>query len=238
MPWTDSIDAWQKEAVGIVPPRGANRFAARGGLPGPAFFPEGLGVSKIETGPAPMPTIMAIGHNFGCQNYRDRIQPVGREDAEPTWRNLDRLLIKAGADPAYCFRTNWFIGLMPGNEQKGPFLKKQDLTYEEACRALLLKQLATLRPSVVLLLGPEVVRRVYQIAPALGSWKSTGSFAEIDRSQIGHSPREVEVPSASLETNFVALLHPSFADVNQGRRMKKMKSPMTEAQLVAAALIS
>jgi hypothetical protein len=39
---------------------------------------------------------MAIGHYFGCVDYRNRIEPAGREDDQATWRNLDALLRGAG----------------------------------------------------------------------------------------------------------------------------------------------
>jgi hypothetical protein len=63
-----------------------------------------------------------------------------------------------------------------------------------------------------------------------------GKWIRIDRSSIGHSPRNVEVPAANLRTNVAALLHPSFGVANQGRRMKNMLVPSTEAETIAAAL--
>ena len=117
------------------------------------------------------PTILAIGHNFGCEDYRREIGSAGREDDKATWRNLDSLLQMAGASPVQCFRTNWFIGLLPGSKQTGRFLKKPDPIDEQDCRLLLLKQIRALRPSVLLGLGPEVASRAYQIIPALTPWK-------------------------------------------------------------------
>jgi hypothetical protein len=72
------------------------------------------------------PTIIVVGHNFGCQEYRNEIQLAGREDDKATWRNLDALLLQAGANPAQCFRTNWFVGLLPGSKQIGRFLQKSN----------------------------------------------------------------------------------------------------------------
>jgi hypothetical protein len=114
-----SIARWQEEALAIAPPSGTELLPAVGGLPGPAFFPEGFGLSHTAQGRNVYPTIIAIGHNFGCQEYRNEIQSAGREDDKATWRNLDALLIQAGTDPSQCFRTNWFIGLLPGGNQTG-----------------------------------------------------------------------------------------------------------------------
>ena len=58
----------------------------------------------------------------------------------------------------------------------------------------------------------------------------------IDRSSIGHSARNVEVPAAGVRTNVVALLHPSFGAANQARRMKNMAVPLAEAEIIRAAL--
>jgi uracil-DNA glycosylase len=232
----DTIAEWQREALSIHPPSGTDRLPAVGGLRGPAFFPEGFGLSQ----PIPLddhrPTIMAIGHNFGCVGYREEIDPTGREDDKATWRNLDRLLINAGADPAQCFHTNWFIGLLPGMKQVGRFLRKPDAVYENSCRVLLIRQIQYLRPKAIILLGPEVAGRAYEIMPALTPWRGAKKWIDIDRSSIGHSVRNLEVPAANLRTNVAALLHPSFGAANEGRRMKNMAVPSTEAEIIRAAL--
>src|ERR1035437_5537460 len=111
MTLVEVIAEWQKEALSIQPPSGTGRLSAIGGLSGPAFFPEGYGLSDPIRPENARPTIMAIGHNFGCATYREEIGPAGREDDKATWHNLDALLLKAGSSPARCFRTNWFIGL-------------------------------------------------------------------------------------------------------------------------------
>ena len=113
----EAIAAWQREALSIPPPSGTDRLPAVGGLPGPAFFPEGCGLSHPIRPERGIPTIIAVGHNFGCAAYRESINQAGREDDKATWRNLDHLLLDAGSNPAQCFRTNWFIGLLPGEEQ-------------------------------------------------------------------------------------------------------------------------
>jgi len=180
--------------------------------------------------------VLAIGHNFGCEVYRKGIEPAGREDNQATWRNLDKLLSEAGSHPDDCFRTNWFIGLQPGEKQIGSFLNDPNPPYERACCSLLAVQIRRIKPKAILLLGPEVASRAHQLIPSLLPWKDAKKWIEIDRSSIGHSVLDVEIPAASLRANVVALLHPSFAAVNQGRRMKNMTSPVTESQIVRAAL--
>ncbi len=232
----DAIAEWQHEALSIQPPSGTDRLPAVGGLSGPAFFPEGFGLSHPIPPDDRRPVIIAIGHNFGCAAYREEICSAGREDDKATWRNLDHLLVSAGANPAQCFRTNWFIGLLPGGKQVGRFLLRSDPGYEQACRQLLIRQIQYLRPKAILLLGPEVASRAHQIVPALEPWRGAKKWIDIDRSSIGHSQQDVEVPAAGVRTNVAALLHPSFGAANEGRRMKNMLVPLTEAEIVRAAL--
>jgi uracil-DNA glycosylase len=231
----DAISELQQEAKRIKPPSGTDRLPARGGLPGPAFFPEGLGLSELALYSGIQSTIMAIGHNFGCADYRTDIQAAGREDDKATWRNLDSLLVRAGSRPELCFRTNWFVGLLPGKVQTGKFLRAPDKFYEATCNRLLIEQIKLLRPRVILLLGPQVAGRAYQIIPALTPWRGASSLIDIDRSSIGHSPRNVEIPAAGMFSNIAALLHPSFGAANQGRRMKNMMEPATEADIIRKA---
>jgi len=236
MTLVEVIAGWQQEALGIKPPLGTDRLPAVGGLSGPAFFPEGYGLSHPIRPENARPTVMAIGHNFGCAAYRKEIGPAGREDDKATWRNLDALLVKAGSSPEQCFRTNCFIGLLPGDKQVGRFLLKPDPAYEQACRSLLIMQIGFLRPTALLLLGPEVAGRAYKIMPALEPWRGASTWAEIDCSSIGPYLRDVEVPHADLRTNVAALLHPSFGAANEGRRMKNMTVPMAEAEIIRSVL--
>jgi uracil-DNA glycosylase len=236
MTLVETISRLQQGALEIRPPRGSDLLPAVGGLPGPAFFPEGLGLSSSALHQDNWPTVMVIGHNFGCEQYRTEIQRAGREDDKATWRNLDSLLLQAGSSPAQCFRTNWFIGLLPGSKQTGSFLCKPDHDYEQACRTLLIKQIQEIQPTAIFLLGTEVASRAHSLIPALAPWRDTKRWIDIDRSAIGHSAREVDVPYANLRTNVAALLHPSFGAANQSRRMKNMRISTTEAEIIRTIL--
>jgi hypothetical protein len=226
----------QQLAIKIKPSSETGLLPARGGLAGPAFFPEGLGLCESVLRGGAAPTVMAIGHNFGCSKYRDEIQVPSREDDKATWRNLDRLLLQAGSQPEFCFRTNWFVGLLPGNVQTGKFLKRPDSHYEDACNRLLIEQIKLIRPKLILILGPEVAGRAYQVFPKLIAWRHAKSWIDIDRSNIGYSPRNIEVPAAGVSTNIAAILHPSFGAANQSRRMNNMLQPTSESEIIRAAL--
>ena len=47
MTFLEVIERWQREAVGIRPPLVGNRVGAVGGMPGPAFFPEGREINGV-----------------------------------------------------------------------------------------------------------------------------------------------------------------------------------------------
>jgi uracil-DNA glycosylase len=234
----EEIASWQNEALSIRLPAGSPCKPAIGGLPGPAFFPEGYGLTESAMREGTVPTFMAIGHNFGCEDYRERLgPPPWREDNIPgTWRSLDRLLRQADASPDLCFRTNWFVGLRKGNENDGPFLSQDDESYEEACCLLLLKQIDRFRPKAILLLGPVVSKRAYRMSADLSGWshprKKMITFADIDKR--GHTAFAATIRNTEHKANVVALLHPSKSWLNQPNRMKRISA--TEADLIRAAL--
>jgi uracil-DNA glycosylase len=226
----------QQRALSITPPEGATIRPAMGGLSGPAFFPEGLGLTESVLVNGGAPDCVVIGHNFGCMSYRLGIEGASREDDKATWRNLDSLFRQAEVGADRFFRTNWFVGLLEGDKQTGKFLKRSHPQYEEECRLLLLEQLRVLRPKAILVLGPEVARRTHRIAPMLAPWANAKSWADIDRSAVGHSVRNVAIPEADIVTNVAALLHTSFGTANQSRRMQNMTARMTEAEIVTQIL--
>ena len=206
----DDLKLLQRKAVEIAPPSDTGLQHAQPGLRGPAFFPEGFGLSESMLLNRGHPQFMVIGHNFGCVAYRKEIELSSREDDKATWRNLDSLLAKAGIQSELFFRTNWFVGLLPGDKQIGKFLRGKHVEYEENCRRLLIDQIKLIRPKAIFLLGPEVASRVHQIAPALVPWKGAKRWSDIDQSVIGHSLPRVPISETDLTVKVAALLHTSF----------------------------
>jgi uracil-DNA glycosylase len=232
----DLTTKWQQQATRIAPPENTGISPARGGLSGPAFFPEGLGLQN-PTAHAIWPELMAIGHNFGCEDYRKEIDAESREDNKPTWRNLRSLLCDAGVAIESCYMTNWFVGLQPGSAQVGTFLVRPDPRYEAECRHLLLKQIGGVLPRTILLLGLNVVSRAHEIMPRLEMWAGARNWALVDKSSIGPVAFNVEVPGAGVRANVVALLHPSFSPANQRhRRSAAFLGPIPEAEMIRRAL--
>jgi hypothetical protein len=232
----DLIAAWQHQAKTIAPPENTGISSARGGLSGPAFFPEGFGLQN-PTPQSAWPELMAIGHNFGCEDYRKEIDAAGREDNKPTWRNLRNLLTDAGVAVESCYMTNWFVGLQPGSTQVGGFLLRPDPRYEAECRHLLLEQVGGLRPRTILLLGLDVVSRSHEIMPSLKMWAGARTWAAVDKSSIGPVAYNVQIQGTGVQANVVALLHPSFSPSNQRHRQSAtFAGPKPEVEMVRRAL--
>jgi hypothetical protein len=228
------IETWQARAANIPPPEGIN--SARGGLPGPAFFPEAYGLSNPSG--SVLPSVMVVGHNWGCAAYRDEIDGRGREDDKPTWRGLSRVLAAAGGSIAEGFMTNWFVGLLPGALQcRRRFLLHPEPEFENACRKLLLDQIAFLRPRAVLLLGLEVARHAHEIFEAAAPWANARNWAALDRSAAGPIISGAAVLELGIQTNLCALIHPSLAWPN--RRYRRSLFPEDddpEASILRSAL--
>jgi uracil-DNA glycosylase len=228
------IRGWQIKAKSILPPEGTNIIASRGGLPGAAFFPEGYGLQN-PTADAMWPDIMAVGHNFGCEDYRNEINAAGREDDKATWRNLSRLLADADVPVESCFMTNWFVGLQPGSKQVGEFLSHPDSRYERECSELLLEQIRALKPHVILLLGLPVVGRAHRIMPTLRPWANAPDWSVVDSSSLGSVTREVEIPGTDVKATIVPLLHPSFSPSNQRHRRSRFPVKKPEVEMIRSA---
>ena len=226
----------QKQATAIAPPSGTALVAAQGGLRGPAFFPEGLGLDQSALRGVDRPRVMVVGHNFGCEAYRQQIDAASREDDKVTSRNLDTLLRQAGVDPELAYRTNWFVGLLPGKQQTGTFLRGRHPAYEDQCRYLLIEQVKLIQPDTILFLGAQFAARTHCFIEGLRPWKAARSLSAIDVSSIGHSHRGLTFSGTQVRVNVAALLHPSFGAVNQERRMRRMASPMTEVEIIRRAV--
>lgn len=227
MDFLNEIKLWQISAREIEPP--PTPCKARGGLPGPAFFPEGMGLlnpGKWIEGARPL--IMVVGHNFGSCGYRDGLEPKefklkrnGREDGEPTWKHLASLLqsddVKISINKRIvsiddCFMTNWFIGLLPGTKNKGSFLVPGwdgEQEYESKCLDLLKQQIKTIQPRLMLLLGKDVVQRASLHFTELKCWRwETKTAPNWD---LIHAEKNVTITSLTPNPLIVAgLSHTSY----------------------------
>jgi hypothetical protein len=91
----DLIRAWQQQASLILPPENTGILPARGGLPGPAFFPRAA-VSRIHP-------LQAMGKAWregktGWQSSRDTAELANNRAGEQflcfAWRLFSSLLVR------------------------------------------------------------------------------------------------------------------------------------------------
>ncbi|HEX7423409.1 MAG TPA: hypothetical protein VF311_05925 [Terriglobales bacterium] len=131
--------------------------------------------------------------------------------------------------------TNWFVGLQPGNKQVGDFLVRPSPRYEADCHQLLLEQITTLKPEVILLLGLLCGREGARNMPALRPWAGVPNWSAVD--SVGPVAYDIEVDGTGVRVNVVALLHPSFSPPNQRLRRSGMFSvEKPGAEMVRRAL--
>lgn len=180
---------------GVVP--------VRDHIQGTAFFSGGAGLYITDPG-APLPPfpyggLMFVGHNLDAEEpYLARVES-GKAHGDPrwpmkTWRNLYRLLALADVDPAGCFFTNIYVGLIAGSKPTGKFPGARDEQFTRWCAAFLSRQMETMQPRAVVMLGSEV-RRFFGVSDVEGSL-----------SRAGH-----RLP-------YVALAHPSMHPANVAKR--------------------
>jgi hypothetical protein len=145
------------------------------------------------------------------------------------------LLADADVPIEDCFMTNWFVGLQPGNKQVGDFLSRPDPRYERECAELLLEEIRTLKPDIMLLLGLPVVSRAHRIIPALRPWADASNWGAVDSSSLGPVAHGIEIPGMGVRANVVALLHPSFSPSNQRYRRSRFPVDKPEVEIIRSA---
>ncbi len=188
--------------------------------PGFGFFPICSGVSDPEK-PFPKKPILILGQDFGHESYLEKIKEIGHEeDKNPTWVNLNKLLIEAGVKPETCFYSNCFPGVRVSEKITGPLEARKDKAFVQHCQQFMIEQIKVLQPRGVLLLGLEVVKFVRPVFPELTSaWKGfskTSQFNTIEKSSI-----EVDLKGDLIPFGF--LIHPSFRGPNLWRRAGNSK---------------
>ncbi len=191
-------------------------------LPGLGFFPGGYGLWGMNAGrppPAPIGGVLVLGHNFDSVRGFDRsIQRGGESPYSPTWRGIRALLSAAFRSDDWqrkCFFTNFFMGLIEGATSVGAFPGARDDPFVRRCGDFFLKQVRTLRPRVVIVLGIRTPRLLARTETCLSDWSEVSSFAALDTRDVAWLTR-VRIDGAPVE--FVAVTHPSLRAANVGRR--------------------
>ena len=184
----------------------------------PSFFPGGHGYKGRSFPKSP---VLMLGHNFDtCIGFYDSVKRRAEKDTMPTWANLRKYFLpKAKLDEEKCFFTNLYLGAIipePDDKEK-PSDKKEkkekstglfkcSKDYREKCREALRTQVEIVRPSVIALLGSEVLAPFAKEFPAYKKHLGN-SLAETQSKQPSFGHR-LELLS-DLQIQVVSLAHPS-----------------------------
>lgn len=104
---------------------------------------------------------MFVMHNYDSAESYERSKERNGEVEGHFWsRVLRPMLAAAEIDPARCFFTNVLMGLKPGSAV-GPMPVVDG--YEEQCLAFMKKQIAIVKPSIVVSVGGAASKRLKMI---------------------------------------------------------------------------
>ena len=233
------------EKAGLPYPEGDEGMAPfPGRLTGQGFFPGGDGLWRDDpkdTNPPPVPIggILYLGNDFGRVDTFESILERGYEtDGNSTWNNLKMRIEEAQKrNTDVCgqlgFYTNAVLGLRNSGKAKDdrPWLKpkwlKDSDKFAVSCRTFLEFQLETIKPRLVVILGPPPRFALCFPTPMiqeLAVWKSK------ELSQIVPEKRIQSGVLQGRKITFLLARHPSWERANH-----RPELVAEDAQLLAKA---
>lgn len=149
----------EKRFDGHAYPSGMAAFPFR--LAGQGFFPGGDGLWRDDSqldmpsrGLLPSGGIVFVGNDFGTLKTYAALKQRGYENP-PTWRNVKERARRANLPTQLTFFTNAVMGL----RGEGKAVDRKSWIsmpgFPEFCREFFLFQIETLKPRLLVLLGPE-----------------------------------------------------------------------------------
>src|SRR5579872_6809999 len=159
-------------------------------LSGTAFFPGGYGTWRDDPA-APAPTLpvggtVFIGHNFdGTDSKSNRNPDLDRIDEldSDTWLGMIEILgsLDLKIPTERCFFTNALIGERIGTAVGKIRLGSSGKIYKRQCDAFLRLQIRWLKPSIIVVLGAEIIGRFKSISPDIRkAWRGCSSLVKIE----------------------------------------------------------
>jgi uracil-DNA glycosylase len=211
-------------------------------LPGLGFFPGGDGLWKAPgqrtSPPMAVGGIMVLGNNFQCSANYPALLAMGEEDRQKdaTWRNLLSFLAIVGIDPAGCFFTNAYMGLVAGDDPTRTAPGMSDPGFLQRCRTFFLHQMAILQPRLILALGTKVPAFLAPLTQQTLHWRGAKTWADIDHA-CGGFVQDARFQGIPRSIPIACLLHPSFRGPNlRRRRFRDLTGASAEEALVREAL--
>jgi len=207
---------------------------------GTAFFPGGYDLWN-PAGTLPLPKfpvgkIMVLGHDFHSEAGYEESRARGSERlSQPTWKNLIDVLTRASIGLEECFFTNVYMGLRKGDKTTGPFPGATDDRFVQHCRTLLLKQIATQRPSLIITLGVNAPVMLASLSNDLPSRRiGLGLKYLNDSNAVVSKVTFLDLPN--FLTTTVALIHPCLRGPNlRHRRYRGLEGDEAEILMLEDA---
>lgn len=189
-------------------------------LRGPAFFPGGYGLTDPPSPSDPdtclRRPVMVVAHNFGTAEYHRGLLERGvGEDIDrnnETWGGMNRRLDAAGVKRSWCFFTNVYVGLRPGQTLVGSFPGAMEKDFRLACRRSLLSQMSVVCPRVLVVLGMDAVGFMATSFAAFRAWRGPRggylAMSAIDKAGMSLI-RHAQLADGIVAPSSVALYQPS-----------------------------
>jgi hypothetical protein len=205
-------------------------------IQGTSFFPGGVGIYQDDGMPECFPVggVMVLAHDWGTRADFDAFSREGRENTNnPTWRQMLPFLRQVGIPLSDCFFTNFFAGLRaPGLAGTGVFPGAGDDEYVRQCRDFVLKQIATQKPRLILVLGIHVPALLAPASPDLVGWTRAKDFRKLDSSNAAVLA-QVRFDSVAHVCSIACLVHPSYRSLNaRHRRWRSLRGHEAEVEMV------
>lgn len=175
-------------------------------IDGTAAFPAGTGLYETEPGAVPVfpfGGVMFLAHNPDAydkfiERKRAGLPHGGRVKTMPYWRGIYRLLDAADVEPSRCYFTNAYAAFKAGAQPQGKMRSQLEDAFEVWCRDLVIDQITTMVPAVIVVMGEPAWRFAAALSPELSHWS---------RGRVDAAP--VTATLHGVKAMVVPLLHPS-----------------------------
>jgi hypothetical protein len=156
----------------------------------------------------PVGGVMFVGDNLNAYGQWMKKRTHWGDPNKPTmtyWKRVWPLLKQGGVPTSTAFFTNFYVGLMEGDNPSAPFPGRKDLSFSRWCAAFLIEQIHTMQPSLVVALGVKSQQ-------ALDRW-NVARRAGVDGKSIQLSHPSARISNAEMASD-AARLRKAYAAAN------------------------
>lgn len=163
---------------------------------------------------------MFVGDNLNAYGQWMKKHTPWGDPSKPAmtyWKRVWPLLKQGGVSTSKAFCTNFYVGLMEGDNPSAPFRGAKDLSLSRWCAAFLIEQIQTMRVGLVVALGVKSWQ-------ALDRW-NVARRAGVDDKIIQLSHPSVRISKSTGEASR-SLRPPLIDDKVAYRHLAQLKIPV------------